>query len=332
MRGRIKSLVTAVMAAALGVAAPAAAQVVESISPATPDLGNVVSAATGDTVFRVAASSGAVTRVSGNGTRLSSGSTRALVTISCSTGVCRNNIINVRIGSIGSPSGRAGQLTNFTVSPGTATIVTGPTGSNPIDFTIGPMGSAGTATFWVGADFPIRGNDVGAGTGSAASGFYVYVASGVSTPTSGSTSGLAIANVFRPIAVSVQSPLAFGRIVRPSSGSGTVSIAAATGARTVTGTGALGFGSPAPSRASYTVTGEGGQIFSLSFPVSFQMVGPGTPLTVSLTSTATGSQVLSAAAGSAGTFSFGMGGSFPISSTTASGSYQGTYSLTVQYN
>jgi hypothetical protein len=321
----------AVLALVLGLAVPAAAQTVE-ISPAAPDLGNVVSAATGDTVFRVSASTGAVTRFSGNGTRIGTGSTRALVTISCPTGVCRINNTNVRIGSIGSPSGRAGQLTNFTVSPGTATILTGPTGSNPIEFTLGPMGTSNTATFWVGADFPIRGNDSGVGTGRASSGFYVYVASGVGTPTSGSTSGLAVANVFRPIAVSVQSPLAFGRIVRPSSGSGTVAIAAATGARTVTGTGAVGFGSPAPSRATYSVTGEGGQAFSLSFPATFQMAGPGTPLTVNLTSTASGPQVLSAAAGSAGTFAFGMGGSFAISSTTVSGAYQGTYSVTVQYN
>jgi hypothetical protein len=332
MRGRLISL-QAVLALALtfGLAAPAAAQTVE-ISSAAPDLGNVVSASTGVTVFRVSASTGTVARVSGTGTRLSTGSTRALVTINCPTGVCRNNNTNVRIGSIGSPTGRAGQLTNFTVSPGTATILTGPTGSNPIEFTLGPMGSSNTATFWVGADVPIRGNDSGAGTGRASSGFYVYVASGVTSPTSGSTSGLAGANVFRPIAVSVQSPLAFGRILRPSSGSGTVSVAAASGARTVTGTGALGFGSPTPSRAAYSVTGEGGQTFSLSFPSTFQMAGPGTPLTVTLTSTASGSQVLSAAVGSAGTFSFGMGGSFPISSTTASGTYQGSYSVTVQYN
>jgi hypothetical protein len=325
-------LVRFAAALALGIAGPAAAQSVESISPAAPDLGNVVSAAAGDTVFRVAASSGTVTRISGNGTRLGTGTTRALVTVSCPTGVCRNNNVNVRIGSIGSPTGRAGQLTNFTVSPGTASIVAGPTGSNPIDFTLGPMGNTGTATFWVGADFPIRGNDAAAGTGNASSGFYVYVAPGGSTPTSGSTAGVAVANVFRPIAVSVQSPLAFGRIVRPSSGSGTVAVAAASGARTVTGTGAAGFGSPTPSRSTYSVTGEGGQTFSLSFPTTFQMAGPGTPLTVTLTSTASGSQVLSAAAGSVGTFSFGMGGSFPISSTTVSGTYQGSYSVTVQYN
>ena len=331
MRADLSSLAKLAWLAALGVAAPAAAQSVQSISPASPDLGNVVSAASGDTVFRVSAGTGTVTRISGNGTRLGTATTRALVTVSCPTGVCRNNNINVRIGSIGAPTARAGQLTNFTVSGATATIVAGPSGTNPIDFTIGPMGSSGTATFWVGGDLPIRGNEASTPTGAATSGFYVYVAS-QGTPVAGSTAGLAVANVFRPIAVSSLTPLAFGRIVRPTTGTGLVTIAAATGARTVTGTGAAAIASPAPSRATYSVTGEGRQSFSLGFPASFQMTGPGTPLTVTLTSTASGSQSLSGAAGTGGTFSFGMGGAFPISSTTASGSYRGTYAVTVQYN
>jgi hypothetical protein len=105
-----------------------------------------------------------------------------------------------------------------------------------------------------------------------------------------------------------------------------------TGARTVTGTGAIGLSSPTPTRATYTVSGEGGQVFSITVPTSFQMTGPGTPLTVSLTPTASGSQTLSSALGSAGTFPFGVGGSFPISSTTTTGAYSGSYSITVQYN
>ncbi len=69
------------------------------------------------------------------------------------------------------------------------------------------------------------------------------------------------------------------------------------------------------------MSGEGGQAFSISAPATFEMSGPGTPLTVSLTSTASGAQTLSSALGSAGTFAFYMGGSFPITSTTATGTY-----------
>jgi hypothetical protein len=307
------------------------AQTVQSISPSTPDLGNVVSAPSGETVFRVSASTGVVDRVSGTGSRLSTGTTRALVTVVCNAGgQCSSKDINVRVGSFGSGTGRAGQLTNFTVAPGTATFKGTPSGSNPVSFTLAPIGSGSTATFWVGADFPIRGNETGAATGNATSGFYVYVS--FSTPTAGSTSGLAVARVFRPITIAASSNLAFGKIVRPTSGSGTVTINATTGARSVTGAGVVGLSSPGPTRAVYTVSGEGGQTFSLSHPTSFQMTGPGTPLTVSLTSTASGTQSLGSAIGSTGTFAFGMGGSFPISSTTATGLYQGTYQVTVQYN
>jgi hypothetical protein len=319
--------------AVLGVAAlvihPAAAQTA-AIAPSAPDLGNVVSASTGTTTFRVSGSAGTIAKVTGNGARLSSGGSPVLVTISCNANTCRNKALTVRVGSIGSPSGRMGALSNFTVTPGSATV-TGASGTNPLTFTIGALANPGSATFWIGMDVPIQGDDSGAGTGSANSSFYVYVAVQGTTPTSGATS-LALARVFRPIAISNSAPLAFGKIVRPASGTGSVAISASNGARTVTGTGAIGLSSPAPGRATYLVSGEGGQSFTLSIPSSFQMTGPGTPLTVSLTSTASGSQSLSAAAGSAGTLSFGVGGSFPIASTTVTGAYQGSYAVTVSYN
>jgi hypothetical protein len=192
--------------------------------------------------------------------------------------------------------------------------------------------NGGTATFWVGADFPIRGNDSAAATGAASSGFYVYVALSPNTPTAGSTSGLAVARVLRPINVANATGLAFGTIVRPSAGAGSVSVNAATGQRTIAGTGSIGAGSPTPTRATYVVTGEGGQAFSLDVPQSFQMTGPGSPLTVHLTPTASGAQTLSSALGSAGSFSFGVGGSFSTAATTAIGAYQGSYTVTVQYN
>lgn len=321
--------------AALGILSfivKAHAQTVQSITASSPNLGNVVSAATGSTTFRVAASSGAVTKFSGNGVRLSTGSTRPLVTIACSTNTCNNKVLNVRVGSIGSPTGRAQGLTNFTIAAGTATISTAPSGSNPVSFSISGIPEGSTGTFYVGADFPIAGDDSASATGNATSGFYVYVAVSPNTPTAGSTSGLAVASVFRPIALSGSTGLAFGKIVRPSSGTGTVTVDSSTGVRSVTGTGALALSSPTPSRASYTVSGEGGQVFTLSVPASFQMTGPGTALTVTLTPTAIGSQTLSSALGSAGTFSFGVGGSFPISSTTTTGAYSGSYGVTVQYN
>jgi hypothetical protein len=315
----------------LGFIVQAHAQTVQSITSSSPNLGNVTSAPTGATIFRVAPGTGAVTVASGSGVRVSTGSSPTTVTIACSAGACNNKALTVRVGSIGSPTGRAQTLANFTVSAGTASI-SGVSGTNPVSFTIAGFASGGTKTFFVGADVPISGNDSASATGNATSGFYVYVAVSPTVPTAGSTTGLAVANVFRPIALSGASNLAFGKIVRPRSGTGTVAVNATTGARTVTGTGVLGLNSPAPSRAAYSVSGEGGQLFSLSVPASFSMTGPGPALTVTLTSTASGSQTLSSAVGSAGTFSFGVGGSFPISSTTTTGAYTGSYGVTVQYN
>jgi hypothetical protein len=55
-------------------------------------------------------------------------------------------------------------------------------------------------------------------------------------------------------------------------------------------------------------------------------------LPVVLTSTADSTQVLSSAAGSVGTYSFGIGGALPVSSTTKTGSYSGSFAVTVDYN
>lgn len=309
----------------------ATGQTVRSITPSSPDLGDVVSGATGISVFRVASGSGTITRVSGSGTRLSTGTSRPMVTIGCDEGKCSNKELNIRIGNIGSPSGRAGVLGNFTVTAGSATISAAPTGTNPVNFRIEGIRRGRSATFFVGADVPISGNDTAAATGNASSGFYVFVSVGRDVPTDGSTSGLAVARVLRPISVAAGTGLAFGRILRPTAGSGSVTVTASNGLRSFTGAGTAGLGSPAPTRATYTVSGEGGQAFSLSFPASFDLTGPGAPLTVSLTSTATNPVNLSSTPGSAGTFAFAIGGSFPLSATTATGLYQGSYAVTVQY-
>ncbi|HEX8570682.1 MAG TPA: DUF4402 domain-containing protein [Caulobacteraceae bacterium] len=320
------------LALAFAGAVQAQTYTVSSITANTPNLGNVVSATTGDTIFTITASTGAVTRASGTGVRVTTGTTRATVTVACGNfSSCTSTNVDVRVGSIGTPTGRGKALTNFNVGMGTATLVTAASGTNPISFRLGPIGRSSSKTFYVGANFPIAADNSGVATGAASSRFYVYVAPAGTTPTTGSTAGTAIATVYRPIAVSLGSNLAFGSIIRPLSGSGTVTVAAANGARTLSGAGALNI--PAPARAVYNVTGEGGQAFSVAVPASFVMnrTGGGS-LTVTTSTTATASQTLSAALGSAGSYSFGVGGSFPLTNTTQTGAYSGSFSVTVQYN
>lgn len=141
-------------------------------------------------------------------------------------------------------------------------------------------------------------------------------------------------NVTAPLQVSKLTDLVFGTIMRPSSGSGNVSIDATTGARTVTGSASAvtGGSSATPTRAAFDVTGEGGTNITVTVPGSMTMTRGGQdPITVSLNSTMGGGQ-LSGSAGSTGTASFGVGGQLSLSSTTPTGAYTGTFNVTVAYN
>ena len=85
-------------------------------------------------------------------------------------------------------------------------------------------------------------------------------------------------------------------------------------------------------RASYTVTGEGGQAISVSVPPSFTMSGStGDPITVTLVTSGLPTS-LSAAPGSEGSASFYVGGTFTMNAGVSTGDYSGVYSVTAQYN
>lgn len=301
----------------------------QSATIPTAALGNVASAATGQTIFTFAPS-GSVTRLSGSGVRVSTGAVVFSVTVSCSAAQCDKLNSLVKIGAIGTPSGRAGPLSNFTVAMGTAKLISGPTGANPTSFVIGPIGKGRSATFAVGADFPVLGDDSGASSGLASTAIYLTVSKtdGSSATTS---SGAATATVFRSLSLSNSAPLQFGRIVLPVTGSGTVALAASTGTLVVNGGVALA--SPPASRAAFTITGEGAQTVSVTVPPTIVMTNPaGATLTVSTSNTAQGTQQLSSSLGSAGSLTFYVGGAFSFSSTTPTGAYSGAFTVTAAYN
>lgn len=141
--------------------------------------------------------------------------------------------------------------------------------------------------------------------------------------------------VFQPIVLAKTSDLSFGTVIRPLSGSDVITIAPASGARSQS-SGAAGLmagGVPAPDRAAYTVSGEGGQTFSISVPASLSMTrsGGAETLAVTLSATAT-SGTLSGGLGAPGTAAFGVGGSIPVAAATTTGAYAGSFSVTVAYN
>jgi len=309
--------------------APAVAQSLSVDSVGDLPLGNVTSASLGTTIFSISASSGMVSR-SGGGSRLGAGSARSLVTIACgSDPSCATSDVAVTISAVGSPTGRAGTLGGFTISALTADVKTGPSGTDTLTFTIGPIGANDTKTFYVGADFPISGDDSAAATGAATSSFQV---SAQFTPsgTPAAQMGIGTATVFRPIALAGTADLVFGTITCPRSGTGSVTLDPATGERQLTGDGVIAIGS-SPHRATYMVSGEGGQTFSVTVPSSFTMNGPGDTIVVTLTTTASGAQTLDGSLGSAGSASFGVGGSFSLPSTKSGGTYSGTFVVSVAY-
>lgn len=305
--------------------APAQSINVTSITPGAPDIGRVVSAPRGETVFRIAPT-GAVTIQKGTGVRLTGGNaSTSLVTIRCGGGpnaTCPNTTVTVQ--AAGTPTGRAGTLSAFTIAAGpNPPTMSAPKGKNSITFTVSGALKSTNYDFYVGMDFPIAGDDSAAPSGIATSSF------SVSVPGSAST-GTAVANVSRPIAVSEVAPLNFGTIIRPRSGTGSVVMDPSTGAVSVTGGGWV-LSVPSPSRGAFLVTGEGGQAYSISVP-PFDLKKGGNTISVTPATLPSGTGMLSGSSGASGSQTVYVGGSFPVSNTTSAGTYTGTVSITVQYN
>lgn len=297
-------------------------------STARPDLGTVSSGATGDTVFDIT-TGGVISKVSGTGARISAGTSIVTVTVSCgSQNACGTATIAATITRSGTPTGRAGPLGNFDVGGGTATITNKVIGSTTTTFTIGTIGKNSSKTFNVGMDFPIKATG---STGVASSSFTLSF-----DPNAGNDfdtlSGAAKATTVRSISIDETSALSFGSMVRPGSGSSTVTISAVDGARSFTGS-AVGIATPTATRATYTVEGEGARAISINVPTSITLTraGGGT-LTVTTTKTFSGTPTLSGSAGRDGSYSFGVGGSMPITSSTTTGAYTGTFTITATYN
>jgi len=320
---------------ASGAAAKSAAIAIQSITPLAPNLGTIVYSPSGTTIFTVDASTGTVTRASGSGVRVTaSNATTAMVTLTCTGGNSAADCVNsttdtITITPTGTPTGRAGALTNFTVAPGPvpATISGVTTVAGSITFTVGGIPQNGTGSFYVGMDFPISGTT--GSTGSATSSFLVTLGKGGHATR---IPGTAVANVIRPISLTELTSLSFGMVARPRTGNGTVTLDPATGTVTTTGTGTGVFASPASARASYTVSGEGGQTFSINVP-PFSLNGPsGGTLPVTPSTFPAGAGTLGGNVGSSGSTTIYLGGSFPVSDTTPLGAYTGTLAITVQYN
>lgn len=323
-------LALAALLACLLVAGPAAAQYY-GLGLSGPAMGNVASAASGDTVFTIDASTGAVSK-SGNGGRVSSGGANGTITISCgNTNDCNSSIVNMKIGVVGTPTGRAKAITAFSVASGTGTV-SNIVGTNPITFRVSAIGKNSSKTIKLGVTYAIKGDDGGSAVGASTSGYYASATVYPVVPPSSGTNGSATANVFRSLALAQNSALTFGRVVRPLSGAGSATLAASNGARTSSNVVWLTL--PSPTRGSYTATGEGGKVLSVNVPSSFTMTRDlgGGSVTVTTSNNLPATPTLSSFPGNTGTLNFFVGGTLDVTDATPGGSYTGGYTVTVAYN
>jgi hypothetical protein len=148
-----------------------------------------------------------------------------------------------------------------------------------------------------------------------------------------SDTGSGTITILRPVTVTKDADLEFGTVTRPPSGTANVTIAAATGARTV-GAGIVEVGAT-NQQAQFTIDGEGGQSVSITIDASFLMSQGGDDLTVTTNNDLAGgltTQTLSNTLGSAGDLVVQVGGEVTLADTTTTGTYTGTFTVAAAYN
>jgi hypothetical protein len=322
---------------------PAMAQTFTATITTSPNLGIIVPDAAGATTFRYTPA-GVVSTLSGNGVRRSSSPAfTTLVTIACaSTGSqCTNATAKIIIGSSGTGSpASTGLMTNFTGASltGGASLAVFSTSANQTIFTYTHGVKTTNATIKFGADFAVNAT-ASTTAGAATTPFFVGASRSNTTPVS-QASGNASVTIYRPVSLVSTPLLRFGGIVRPPflpgniADSATVTMPTNSDTVAVTGT-ATTFGSGTTSRAFYDIRGEGGLALVITLPSPTLVLTNQSDNTKTLTVTLTNTTVptaLSGSAGAQGSASFYMGGSFPVTSNTAVGTYSGSYNVTIAYN
>jgi hypothetical protein len=153
------------------------------------------------------------------------------------------------------------------------------------------------------------------------------VASVAHGQTSATATGAGSATVVEPFSANKISDLVFGTIVKPTTGTATVSVDV-SGSRSLTGTVAVG----GAGAARFQVLGQGGRAYSVTVPPSFNMTSGTNTLVVTTVDNSGGGGALSGSLGAFSTATFGVGGAINLTTGTASGAYTGSFTVTASYN
>ena len=150
----------------------------------------------------------------------------------------------------------------------------------------------------------------------------------INDSTAASTTANATANLIVPLGITETTDLRFGTI-SPGNTTGKVLISA-TGARTSTG-GVILSAADAGGAASFTVTGESTSTYAITLPVNWSVSmtngGSGILYVNDFVSNPSGTGILTG-----GTQTLTVGGSIDVYPGHETGSYTGTFQVSVDYN
>ena len=163
------------------------------------------------------------------------------------------------------------------------------------------------------------------GVALAASAIFNMPAVAQSNTASESTDGTA--TIAAPITLTENSALQFGVIVKPTSGSNSVTVDTSTCTPALSGGGNAALLAGTSGCATYSAGGESGLAFDISTDSTFDMTRSGGSETITVTLSQ------SASSGTIGQSSedFSVGGSFSVGTGTVAGSYSGSFTTTVTY-
>lgn len=253
-----------------------------------------------------------------------------LITITCTVGRCNGQPVEVRISQVASSS----RLSLVQWTPGaftyaSAALTVPPSGSNVVTFAVRFSSTSGSVTFRLGHSVVVSASGE---TGDAD--LRYRVTAGFDTaPATGGVTGTLRTKLFRAIRVEKDRDLVFGKIVRPGSGSGTVTIDPVSGVRTSTG-GVVLVNDARAGPARFTTTGEGGRAVTVSVPAGITMnrAGGSETLVVETAASGAGGASLSGSPGGSGTHATAVGGTITVTATTLGGAYSGVINVTSSYN
>ncbi len=152
-------------------------------------------------------------------------------------------------------------------------------------------------------------------------GSYAFAQSNSATGTASAT-----ARIVTPIAIVKTADLNFGDVVAGGS-AGTVVVTTA-GVRSATGGATLANGTSVAA-AAFTVSGQGSSTYSITLPASASVISGANTMTVNtFTSSPNGTGVLTAG----GTQPLTVGATLNVGASQATGTYTGTFPVTVAYN